>query len=217
MEKHLYMNLESVRNEYKYSILTKKSVDKNPFKQFEKWLNEALHSELKEPTAMALNTIGLDEFPQSRIVLLKSFDEQGFVFFTNYKSAKGNSIDKRPEVGLHFFWPELERQIRISGITEKTSAKVSDNYFHSRPLNSQISAIISDQSSEIPSREFLEKRFKKLSSTIKNQPPKRPVWWGGYLVKPVKIEFWQGRENRLHDRILYKKQNESWIIKRLAP
>lgn len=211
------MNLESVRNEYKYSALTSKSVDRSPFKQFKQWLNEALHSAIKEPTAMALNTIGPDGFPQSRIVLLKSFDEDGFVFFTNYKSAKGKSIEKKPEVGLHFFWPELERQVRISGIAEKTSAEISDNYFHSRPLTSQISAIISDQSAEIPSREFLEKRFAKLNSELKNEPPKRPDWWGGYRVKPVKIEFWQGRENRLHDRILYEKQNESWVIKRLAP
>ncbi|HKI90422.1 MAG TPA: pyridoxamine 5'-phosphate oxidase [Draconibacterium sp.] len=211
------MKLDSVRHEYNFLALTKRNVDENPFKQFEQWLNEALHSAVKESTAMALSTIGLDGFPQSRIVLLKSFDEQGFVFFTNYKSAKGKSIEKIPEVGLHFFWPELERQIRISGIAEKTSAEVSDNYFHSRPLNSQIGAVISDQSTEIPSREFLEKRFEELSSELKNQLPKRPEWWGGYCVKPIKIEFWQGRENRLHDRILYEKQNENWIIKRLAP
>lgn len=211
------MNLDSVRHEYKLSVLTRKSVDKNPFKQFEQWLNEALHSEVKEPTAMALNTLGLDGFPQSRIVLLKSFDENGFVFFTNYNSAKGKSIDKKPEVGLHFFWPELERQVRISGVAEKTSAEVSDNYFHSRPLTSQIGAVISDQSTEIPSREYLEKRFENLRSELHNQPPKRPEWWGGFCVKPVKIEFWQGRENRLHDRIVYEKQNEIWVTKRLAP
>jgi len=211
------MKLDSVRREYKLSVLTRKSVDKNPFKQFEQWLNEALHSEVKESTAMALNTLGLDGFPQSRIVLLKSFDEQGFVFFTNYNSAKGKSIEKKPEVGLHFFWPELERQIRISGIAEKTSAEVSDNYFRSRPLTSQLGAVISDQSSEIPSREYLEERFEKLRSVLNNQPPKRPEWWGGFRVKPVKIEFWQGRENRLHDRIVYEKQNENWVIKRLAP
>ena len=211
------MKLDSVRREYKLSVLTRKSVDKNPFNQFEQWMNEALHSEVKEPTAMALNTLGRDGFPQSRIVLLKSFDQQGFVFFTNYNSAKGKSIDKKPEVGLHFFWPELERQIRISGVAEKTSTKVSDNYFHSRPLTSQLGAVISDQSSEIPSREYLEERFEKLRSELNNQPPKRPEWWGGFLVKPVKIEFWQGRENRLHDRILYEKRNEDWVIKRLAP
>ena len=211
------MKLDSVRREYKLSALTRKSVDKNPFKQFERWLNEALHSEVKDSTAMALNTLGLDGFPQSRIVLLKSFDEQGFVFFTNYKSAKGQSIDKKPEVGLHFFWPELERQIRISGIAQKTSEELSNNYFNSRPLTSQIGAVISDQSAEIPSREYLEDRFKKLSSELNNQPPKRPYWWGGFQVKPVKIEFWQGRENRLHDRIIYEKQYKNWLIKRLAP
>jgi pyridoxamine 5'-phosphate oxidase len=211
------MELDSVRHEYKYSGLTKIGVDKNPFNQFEIWLNEALNSAVKEPTAVAVNTLGLDGFPQSRIVLLKFFDENGFVFFTNYNSAKGKAIEKNPKVGLHFFWPELERQVRISGFAEKTTTEVSNNYFHSRPLASQIGAIISDQSSEIPSREYLKKRFEKLSSELKNKSPKRPEWWGGYRVKPVKIEFWQGRENRLHDRILYEKQSENWVIKRLAP
>ena len=211
------MKLDSIRNEYKYSALNVKGVNNNPFKQMEQWLNEAIRSELKEPTAVALNTLGLDGFPQSRIVLLKSFDENGFVFFTNYNSAKGKTIEKKKEVGLHFFWPELERQVRISGYAEKTSSEVSDKYFHSRPLPSQIGAIISDQSSEIPSREYLEKRFNELSLELKGQAPRRPDWWGGYLVKPIKIEFWQGRENRLHDRILYEKTDERWIIKRLAP
>jgi len=211
------MNLDSVRHEYKFSALTRESVDKNPIKQFQKWMDEVLHSQVKEPTAMALNTIGLDGFPQSRIVLLKSFDEQGFVFFTNYQSAKGKSIEKKPEVALHFFWPELERQVRISGLAEKTSTEISDKYFQSRPLTSQIGATISNQSAEIPSREYLEKRFNKLRSELNNQPLKRPEWWGGFQIKPERIEFWQGRENRLHDRILYEKQNDDWIIKRLAP
>ncbi len=211
------MKLDSVRREYTFSELTKNNINQNPIKQFEVWLQDALHAELKEATAMALNTIGTDGFPQSRIVLLKSFDENGFVFFTNYNSAKGQAIAKNEAVGLHFFWPELERQIRISGIAKKTSAKVSDDYFHSRPLTSQIGAIISDQSTEIPSREYMETRFEKISSKLNNQSPDRPDWWGGYLVKPVKIEFWQGRSNRLHDRIQYEKQGEEWLIKRLAP
>jgi pyridoxamine 5'-phosphate oxidase len=211
------MGLGSVRREYKYSGLTRSNVDKNPFKQFKKWLNEALQSTVKEPTAMALNTFGQDGFPESRIVLLKFFDENGFVFFTNYNSAKGKSIENKPEVGLHFFWTELERQVRISGFAEKTSSDVSDNYFHSRPLASQIGAIISAQSDEIPSRDYLEQRFEELSLELNGNVPERPKYWGGYVIKPVKIEFWQGRENRLHDRILYKKEDEKWVIKRLAP
>lgn len=211
------MELDSIRHEYKFSGLTKRGIDKNPFKQFERWLNEALQSNEKEPTAMALNTHGPDDFPQSRIVLLKSFNEKGFVFFTNYNSSKGIAIENNPRVGLHFFWPALERQVRISGIAKKTSSETSDNYFYSRPVASQIAAIISDQSHEIPSREYLEKRFEKLSTKLNDNALGRPIYWGGYIIEAVKIEFWQGRENRLHDRILYEKKNRKWTIKRLAP
>ena len=189
----------------------------NPLLQFEKWLEDAINSEVQEPTAMSVVTTGKDGFPQSRIVLLKFFNEKGFVFFTNYESEKGISLISNPAAGLHFFWPELERQIRILGYAEKTEPKISDKYFYSRPLLSQISAIVSRQSSEIPSRKFLEDQVKEQQKTMESKTIKRPENWGGFRLKPLKIEFWQGRENRLHDRILYRKQNEEWKISRLAP
>lgn len=211
------MKLDTIRNEYKLSELTKKNVDSNPFRQFENWLKVALDSEEKEPTAMSLSTIGTDGFPHSRIVLLKFFNENGFVFFTNYSSEKGKSIEKNPAVGLHFFWPLLERQIRISGKAEKTSQKISEKYFAERPLESQIAAWASEQSKEISSREYLEKRFVAYRKVFENNAPGLPSFWGGYNVVPQKFEFWQGRASRLHDRILYEKNEETWSIKRLAP
>lgn len=211
------MKLESIRKEYKFAELTENSIDHNPFNQFETWLNEAINACVNEPTAMSVSTVGTDGFPQTRIVLLKGFNKNGFTFFTNYNSEKGKAIKKNNAVGLHFFWPELERQIRISGYAEKTSDEISDNYFHSRPLLSQIAATVSNQSEKIPSRSFLEKKFETFQNELNNNKPKRPDSWGGYIIKPVKIEFWQGRESRLHDRILYEKFGEIWIISRLAP
>jgi pyridoxamine 5'-phosphate oxidase len=166
---------------------------------------------------MSLSTFGTDGFPQTRIVLLKAFDEVGFTFFTNYQSEKGRAIENNNGVGLHFFWPELERQIRISGFAEKTSNEISNEYFSSRPELSQLAATVSKQSEKIPSRFFLENQFNGLKKSLKNKELKRPDFWGGFVVKPTKIEFWQGRENRLHDRILYEKINENWEISRLAP
>jgi pyridoxamine 5'-phosphate oxidase len=211
------MKLGTIRNEYNLSGLTKKNMDSNPFSQFENWLKVALDSEEKEPTAMSLSTIGTDGYPQSRIVLLKHFNKNGFVFFTNYSSEKGKSIEKNPAVSLHFFWPLLERQIRISGKAEKTSQKISEKYFAERPLESQIAAWASEQSKEIPSREFLEKRFEAYRKSFEKNTPKLPSFWGGYNVVPHKFEFWQGRASRLHDRILYEKKGDAWLIKRLAP
>jgi len=211
------MKLHSIRTEYKYAELTKSSIDKNPLKQFEHWLNDALNAKVTERTAMTVATVGNDGFPDSRIVLLKDFDENGMTFFTNYNSNKGMSIEKNPAVGLHFFWPELERQIRISGFAIKTSDEVSDHYFYSRPVLSQIAAVISNQSSKIPSREFLLERFESFKNNSSGEIIKRPKNWGGFLVTPVKFEFWQGRESRLHDRILYEKENNNWLISRLAP
>lgn len=211
------MKLDFVRREYKFTELSKKSIERNPLKQFENWINDAIDANVNDPTAMSLITIGTDGFPQSRIVLLKDFNENGFTFFTNYFSEKGKALDKNPMTGIHFFWPEMERQIRISGYTEKTSQKISDNYFYSRPTTSQIAAIVSNQSEEIPDRKFLENRFFDLQNQLQGKVPKRPESWGGYLLKPKKIEFWQGRESRLHDRILYDKKDGKWIIKWLAP
>lgn len=211
------MKLHSIRTEYKYAELTKSSIDKNPLKQFEHWLNDALNAKVTEPTALTVATVGNDGFPDSRIVLLKDFNENGMTFFTNYNSNKGMSIEKNPAVGLHFFWPELERQIRISGFAIKTSDEVSDHYFYSRPVLSQIAAVISNQSRKIPSREFLLERFESFKNNSSGEIIKRPKNWGGFLVTPVKFEFWQGRESRLHDRILYEKENNNWLISRLAP
>ena len=211
------MKLHSIRTEYKYAELTKSSIDKNPLKQFEHWLNDALNAKVNEPTAMSVATFGDDGFPDSRIVLLKDVNENGMTFFTNYSSNKGNSIAKNPAIGLHFFWPELERQIRISGFATKTTDEVSDRYFYSRPVLSQIAAVISNQSSKIPSREFLLEKFESLKNNPASEIIKRPKNWGGFLVTPVKFEFWQGRESRLHDRILYEKENNNWLISRLAP
>lgn len=211
------MKLHSIRTEYKYAELTENSIDKNPLLQFEHWLNDAISAKVNEPTAMSVVTFGIDGFPDSRMVLLKDYNENGFTFFTNYNSNKGKAMKKKPAVGLHFFWPELERQIRISGFAEKTSEEISDRYFSSRPVLSQIAAVVSNQSSKIPSRDFLQNQFDNLKNEITGENLKRPANWGGFVVKPVKFEFWQGRENRLHDRILYENENGSWIISRLAP
>jgi len=211
------MNLHAIRTDYKYAELTESSISKNPAIQFEHWLNDALKARVNEPTAMSVATFGTEGFPDSRIVLLKDFGENGFTFFTNYNSNKGKSLAKNPAVGLHFFWPELERQIRISGLAEKTTYEESDRYFRSRPVLSQIAAIVSNQSSKIDSRETLQNLFESEKEKSSNSIIKRPENWGGFLVRPVKFEFWQGRESRLHDRILFEKDNENWIISRLAP
>lgn len=211
------MKIDSVRKEYTYSGLSRETISSDPVTQFDNWLKDAINAKIEVPTATALATVGADGFPQSRIVLLKYFNENGFVFFTNYNSDKGMAIENNPAVCLHFFWPKLERQIRISGIASKTEAKLSDEYFHSRPLLSQIGAIISEQSSEIPTRKYLENQFEILQNQLQNSKPARPENWGGYRVSPVKFEFWQGRENRLHDRIVYQKHYDEWTIKRLAP
>ncbi len=211
------MKIDTISTEYKFAELSENSIEKNPLKQFEHWLNDALTAKVNEPTAMSVATFGTDGFPGSRIVLLKDFGENGLTFFTNYTSNKGKSIAKNPAVGLHFFWPELERQIRISGFAEKTSDEISDRYFYSRPVLSQIAAVVSNQSSKIASREFLQNRFETVKNETAGEIIKRPENWGGFLVTPVKFEFWQGRENRLNDRILYENENGNWVISRLAP
>ncbi len=211
------MKLDSLRNEYKYSGITRKNVAVNPFDQFNLWMNEVIESGEKEPTAMTLSTIGTDGFPHMRIVLLKYIDEKGFIFFTNYNGYKAKSLEVNNVAGLHFFWSKIERQIKIVGHAEKTSRDFSEKYFKSRPVESQISAWASNQSEEIPSREHLEQRFEELRIKFNNQSVPLPPFWGGYRIIPEKIEFWQGRINRLHDRILYEKTSKGWDIKRLAP
>ena len=195
-----------------------KDVEANAIRQFDKWWQEAIHSEIDEVNAMTLATASADGIPAARIVLLKGYDERGFVFFTNYDSFKGLQLAENPRACLVFFWKELERQVRITGLVEKVSDEESDTYFNSRPEGSRIGAWASPQSQVIESREWLEEREKTLVKDFTGKPLNRPAHWGGYRVKPINIEFWQGRPSRLHDRIQYALQGDnSWIIERLAP
>ena len=212
------MNIAGIRTEYKQKSLLEAAVEKNPVQQFEKWWNDAANSDIEEFNAMTLATASSDGLPAARIVLLKGYDERGFVFFTNYESFKGMQMEENPRACLVFFWKELERQVRITGLVEKTSATESNTYFNSRPATSRIGAWASPQSRVINSREWLEQNEKKFTSEFSGAAIQRPVHWGGYRVKPITIEFWQGRPSRLHDRIQYTlQQTGSWQIERLAP
>ena len=202
---------------YQLEVLDEKTVSHNPFEQFEKWYNQAVEAKVEEPTAMMLATSTKEGNPSSRIVLLKGFSEIGFLFFTNYNSRKGQEIDENQNVALLFHWPELGRQIRIEGYAIKTSEEISYEYFDSRPYESRISAVISEQSQPIPNRRFLEELWNKKLKELSGSKIERPINWGGYIVIPQNIEFWQFRKNRLHDRILYKRDNEKWSISRLSP
>lgn len=210
--------IADIRKDYKLRSLLEKDVDANAIRQFDKWWQEAIHSEIDEVNAMTLATASADGIPAARIVLLKGYDERGFVFFTNYDSFKGLQLAENPRACLVFFWKELERQVRITGLVEKVSAEESDTYFNSRPEGSRIGAWASPQSQVIESREWLEEREKTLVKDFTGKPLSRPAHWGGYRVKPINIEFWQGRPSRLHDRIQYALQGDnSWTIERLAP
>jgi len=197
--------------------LNEGSINKNPFIQFTKWYESILSSNLNDPTAMMLSTADVNGNPSARIVLLKEIDDRGFVFYTNYESRKGKDLKENPKAALTFFWDELRRQIRIEGRIEKISKEISKKYFSSRPRESQIGAWISEQSSVIPNRKFLENKFDELEEKFSNEEIPLPDFWGGYRVIPNYFEFWQGRENRLHDRICYKKENDEWKLFRLAP
>jgi pyridoxamine 5'-phosphate oxidase len=210
--------IAELRKEYQKEKLDETGVDKDPIIQFGKWFQESLEAEVNEANAMTLATADRKGRPSARIVLLKGFDEDGFVFFTNYKSEKGRDLKENPYAALVFFWPELERQIRISGKVKRISATESEDYFNSRPLESRIGAIASSQSEVIASREVLEEKFERIKEAFMNREPERPRNWGGFILKPITVEFWQGRPNRLHDRILFsRKKKGSWKIERLAP
>jgi len=211
-------DLATIRKDYRLQSLSEEDVDTNPIKQFEKWFQQALTSGIEEPNAMTLATSTTDGKPSARIVLLKGIKDNGFVFFTNYESKKGKQIHDNPFAGIVFFWKELERQVTIQGEIEKVSEQESDEYFASRPLESRIGAWSSPQSQVIENREVLEKNVAYYSDKYQSQNIPRPSHWGGYILMPTLIEFWQGGAGRLHDRLQYSiDATNSWIIKRLAP
>lgn len=209
--------IANLRRNYSLKELTEKIVDPNPFTQFSHWFNEILKSDIKEPNAMVLATASAEGTPSARTVLLKKYDESGFVFFTNYESHKAKDLTSNPYAEILFVWLDLERQVRIRGRVEKVSAEESEEYFHSRPTNSQIGAWASQQSSVIPDREFLEEKFRETAAKYKDGRIPLPPFWGGFRLIPDEFEFWQGRESRLHDRISYRLNKDNWKIVRLSP
>ena len=210
--------LSDIRRDYSKMTLDTNAVNKDPIAQFEKWFQEAMTSNIPEPNALTLSTVSEDGRPSGRIVLLKGVEMGKFVFYSNYQSQKGKELEKNPACGLTFFWPELERQVRIEGIASRADSVSSEKYFQSRPRESQIGAWASPQSAIISNREILDERVKKIQKKFEGlEKLPKPNQWGGFEVEPLKIEFWQGRPNRLHDRILFTKVDEAWQVHRLAP
>ncbi|MDA1176890.1 MAG: pyridoxamine 5'-phosphate oxidase [Bacteroidetes bacterium] len=212
-------DLGNYRKSYDKGSLLERGISDNPLELFQKWFSEVdQHFPQDETNAMTLSTLGLDGFPKGRVVLLKKYMQQGFIFYTNYESEKGKSIIAHPKVSLSFHWAGAERQVIIKGKAEKIAVDVSDGYFESRPRGSQLGAHASQQSTVVPSRQTLENQLKTLEEKFKNKSIPRPEFWGGFIVKPIEIEFWQGRANRLHDRIRYQLQSDfNWIMERLSP
>ncbi|MFD2532783.1 pyridoxamine 5'-phosphate oxidase [Gracilimonas halophila] len=209
--------LQKLREDYSKHSLDESDVAKDPVKQFEKWMEEAINSEVPEPNAMTLASVDHKKKPHARVVLLKGIEDGNFIFYTNYDSAKGEELRQNPNVALCFLWLELERQVRIEGRVEKISDEESEAYFKKRPYKSQLGALASNQSAEVPNRAFLEDAFSELEQKYAEGEVPKPVNWGGYKVIPEGFEFWQGRRSRLHDRIKYVFENGNWIIKRLSP
>jgi pyridoxamine 5'-phosphate oxidase len=212
-----WLTLADIRREYGDLPLTESALCSSPLDQFRKWFEEVLPLVQSDPTAMVLSTVDESGFPDSRVVLLKGLEEEAFIFYTNYQSAKALQLTQTPQAALNFYWPELARQVRVRGKVKRTSSKQSDIYFASRPVKSQLTAIVSPQSQAIANREVLEQAFNKLMAEQGQQAVMRPKHWGGFMVIPHEMEFWQGRDTRLHDRIHYFKKNENWVYQRLAP
>ncbi len=209
--------LENLRIDYQSEYLDLKDCEKDPLKQFDKWLVESLKAECDEPNAFILSTVKKDQ-PRSRVLLLKGIHDQQFIFYTNYQSSKGSELDQNSKVAMTFLWLPLQRQVRIEGVVNKVSEETSNDYFQKRPRGSQLGAIASPQSQRVENREALEKMFAETETKFKNiELIPRPSHWGGYGVTPTLIEFWQGRNNRMHDRICYVKAGDTWELQRLAP
>ena len=212
-------DISKLRTQYEGELLDEKKVNPDPLEQFKEWFNEALDSEITEPNAMILATATKSGIPSLRTVLLKNVEQKGFVFYTNYKSRKGQEIEENPHVSVLFFWPQLQRQIRVAGILSKTDPAVSESYFKERPVESRISAWVSTQSHELSNKGELEENYHIFETKYKDKEIPYPPFWGGYCLLPYAYEFWQGQPNRMHDRIEYNQDSETrdWLIRRLAP